>query len=87
MPVRNFTPAEERAEIERLARIMAGAQYGIDPDVLCLMTEAPRLRDGPLVVPLGGMHPLWTMFTGAAKAIFDDQRRQEELYGVTSDVD
>lgn len=80
MSVRNFTASEERAEIERLARLLCRASHAsIDPDMLCLTGEPIRLRHGPAVV--GTTMPLWCFYNGAAKAIFDDQRRQEELAG------
>ncbi len=86
--MKNFTPGEEREETERLARLICKGMYGgVDPDTLVFAGEPPRLRNGPIVADSTTFYPLWSMFTGAAKAIFDDQRRQEELAkGATGDL-
>ena len=86
--MKNFTPGEERAETERLARLICkGLHAGVDPDTLVFTGDLPRLRNGPVVADSTTFAPLWSIFTGAAKAVFDDVRRQEELAeGVTNDV-
>ena len=75
--MKNFTPAEERLEIERLARAISSAQHGVSPDTLIMSDEPRRLNWGPVLA--AAQIPLWSIYTPAAKAMFDDMRRQEEL--------
>jgi hypothetical protein len=83
--MKNFTPGEERVEIERLARLICRAVDATDPDAL-VARGSPQFTIGGYVVPSWTV-PAWSMYTGAAKAVFDDARRQEELAeGVTNDV-
>lgn len=78
--MKNFTPAEEQAELEKIARMIC---VGINgecpaPDALIAPGEAPRFLDGHLV-NFAGVMPAWVRYLGAAKAIFDYMRRREEL--------
>ena len=77
--MKNFIPQEERAEIERLARMIFKSLHhpAWDPEMLVSSCELPRLGSGHV---LSGAHavPGWSLYAGAAKAVFDDMRRQEE---------
>lgn len=80
--MKNFTPAEERAETERLARLASRAIHALDPETLILADEPTKMR-GFWYVGSGGLVPLWTLYIGVGKAMFDDQRRQEEIQEFT----
>lgn len=77
--MRNFTPLEESAELERLARMICRALNSnwMSPDMLVTSGEPPRYLDG-YVLDLHRAAPAWVRYIPAAKAVFDDQRRQEE---------
>jgi len=79
--VKNFTPAEEQAELEKLARMICRGINGdqIDPDGLVARGAAQTFLDG-YVIDLERAGPAWCRYLGAAKAVFDYQRRREELH-------
>ena len=78
--MRNFTPAEERAENERLARLICRAINGgdFDCDRLVARGQQERFLDG-YAIDFEGAQPAWVRYAFAAKVVFDDARRQEEL--------
>jgi hypothetical protein len=84
--MKNFTPTEERAEIERLARLISKSLHLVDPETLIFSGKPPRLTDGPYVADSTQFMPLWARYSGAAKVVFDDARRQEELSADQSDA-
>ena len=83
--MRNFGPDQERAELERLARLICTAINGrnIDCDELVSPNTGPRRFLDGYIVELAFVQPAWCRYLGAAKAVFDDTRRQEEAAGLT----
>jgi len=85
--MRYFTASEERIEIERLARMIFKAIYGdmFDADTLVAYGAPVMFMDGH-ITDMSRAAPAWCRYLGAAKAVFDDTRRQEEQSSPVRDL-